>query len=51
VLFDEPTEGFAPLIVDQMAATVETLKREQQTILLGEQALGLALIWPTMCTS
>jgi len=43
LLFDEPTEGLAPLIVDQVAATIETLKREHQTILLVEQHLALAL--------
>jgi branched-chain amino acid transport system ATP-binding protein len=43
LLLDEPTEGLAPLIVDQVAAIVETLKRERQTILLVEQDLALAL--------
>src|SRR5262249_17049447 len=43
LLLEEPTEGLAPLIVDQVAATIETLKREQQTILLVEQDLALAL--------
>jgi branched-chain amino acid transport system ATP-binding protein len=43
LLLDEPTEGLAPLIVDQMAATIQELKREQQTILLVEQDLSLAL--------
>jgi len=43
LLLDEPTEGLAPLIVDQVAAMIETLKLEQQTILLVEQDLTLAL--------
>src|SRR5262249_54545999 len=43
LLLDEPTEGLAPLIVDQVAATIQELKREQQTILLVEQDLSLAL--------
>jgi branched-chain amino acid transport system ATP-binding protein len=43
LLLDEPTEGLAPLIVDQVAATIQTLKRERQTILLVEQDLTLAL--------
>jgi branched-chain amino acid transport system ATP-binding protein len=43
LLLDEPTEGLAPLIVDQVAATIQELKREQQTILLVEQDVSLAL--------
>ena len=43
LLLDEPTEGLAPLVVDQVAATIQELKREQQTILLVEQDLSLAL--------
>jgi branched-chain amino acid transport system ATP-binding protein len=43
LLLDEPTEGLAPLIVDQVASTLETLKLERQTILLVEQHLALAL--------
>ena len=43
LLLDEPTEGLAPLIVDQVAATIQELKQEQQTILLVEQDLSLAL--------
>ncbi len=43
LLMDEPTEGLAPLIVDQVAATIRTLKDEHQTILLVEQDLALAL--------
>jgi branched-chain amino acid transport system ATP-binding protein len=43
LLLDEPTEGLAPLIVDQVATTIETLKEERQTILLVEQHLALAL--------
>ena len=43
LLLDEPTEGLAPLVVDQVAATIQELKQEQQTILLVEQDLSLAL--------
>jgi branched-chain amino acid transport system ATP-binding protein len=43
LLFDEPTEGLAPLIVDQVVATIQELKQEHQTILLVEQNLTLAL--------
>lgn len=43
LLLDEPTEGLAPLIVDQVLATIQELKQEHQTILLVEQNLSLAL--------
>ena len=43
LLLDEPTEGLAPLIVDQIAKTIQTLKQEGQTILWVEQDLSLAL--------
>ncbi|HEY2133791.1 MAG TPA: ABC transporter ATP-binding protein [Acetobacteraceae bacterium] len=37
ILLDEPSEGLSPLIVDQMADAIATLKREGVTILLAEQ--------------
>jgi branched-chain amino acid transport system ATP-binding protein len=43
LVLDEPTEGLAPLIVDQVAKTIQTLKQECQTILWVEQDLSLAL--------
>jgi branched-chain amino acid transport system ATP-binding protein len=42
VLLDEPSEGLAPVIVEQMAATILELKRDGLTILLSEQNLGFA---------
>jgi branched-chain amino acid transport system ATP-binding protein len=37
LLLDEPTEGLAPVIVQQIAATIRRLKREGFTIILVEQ--------------
>ncbi len=42
VLLDEPSEGVAPLIVEQMAATIVTLKKQGLSVLLSEQNLGFA---------
>ncbi len=42
VLLDEPSEGLAPVIVEQMAAAVEKLKREGLSVLLSEQNLRFA---------
>jgi len=42
VLLDEPSEGLAPVIVDQMADTILELKREGLTIVLSEQNLRFA---------
>ncbi len=42
VLLDEPSEGVAPLIVEQMARTIVALKREGVAILLSEQNLHFA---------
>ena len=42
VLLDEPSEGLAPVIVEQMAATILALKREGLTVLLCEQNLHFA---------
>jgi branched-chain amino acid transport system ATP-binding protein len=42
VLLDEPSEGVAPLIVEQMAATIIELKRAGVAILLSEQNLHFA---------
>ncbi|MCA1325000.1 ABC transporter ATP-binding protein [Herbaspirillum sp. alder98] len=42
VLLDEPSEGVAPLIVEQMANMIATLKREGMAILLSEQNLHFA---------
>jgi branched-chain amino acid transport system ATP-binding protein len=42
VLLDEPSEGLAPVIVEQMIATILELKRDGLTILLSEQNLRFA---------
>jgi branched-chain amino acid transport system ATP-binding protein len=42
VLLDEPSEGVAPLIVEQMAATIVALKRQGLSILLSEQNIHFA---------
>ncbi len=42
VLLDEPSEGVAPRIVEQMAATIQALKQEGLSVLLSEQNLGFA---------
>ena len=39
VLLDEPSEGLAPLIVEQMAVTIRTLKAEGLSVVLSEQNL------------
>lgn len=42
ILLDEPSEGIAPVIVEQMAHTVKALKSEGLTVLLSEQNLLFA---------
>ena len=42
VLLDEPSEGVAPLIVEQMADMIGALKREGLSVLLSEQNLPFA---------
>jgi branched-chain amino acid transport system ATP-binding protein len=42
VLLDEPSEGVAPLIVEQMAATIVELKKDGLSILLAEQNIHFA---------
>jgi branched-chain amino acid transport system ATP-binding protein len=42
VLLDEPAEGLAPVIVEQMARTILELKREGLAVLLSEQNLPFA---------
>jgi branched-chain amino acid transport system ATP-binding protein len=39
VLLDEPSEGLAPIIVEQMARSIRALKGEGLTVLLSEQNL------------
>lgn len=42
LLLDEPSEGLAPVIIEQMAKTILDLKREGLTVLLSEQNLRFA---------
>jgi branched-chain amino acid transport system ATP-binding protein len=42
VLLDEPSEGVAPLIVEQMAHTILALKKQGLSILLSEQNIHFA---------
>src|SRR6202011_985753 len=44
VLLDEPSEGVAPVIVEQMANTIVELKKEGLWVLLSEQNLHFAKI-------
>jgi branched-chain amino acid transport system ATP-binding protein len=42
VLLDEPSEGVAPIIVEQMAKTIIELKKEGLSVLLSEQNIHFA---------
>ncbi|HEV7256347.1 MAG TPA: ABC transporter ATP-binding protein [Bosea sp. (in: a-proteobacteria)] len=42
LLLDEPTEGLAPVIIDQIGATIRKLKQEGYTIILVEQNFRFA---------
>jgi len=42
ILLDEPSEGLAPVIVDQMAAAIKELKAAGVSVLLSEQNLHFA---------
>ncbi len=42
VLLDEPSEGIAPVIVEQMANTIVALKQEGLSVLLSEQNVHFA---------
>jgi branched-chain amino acid transport system ATP-binding protein len=44
VLLDEPSEGIAPVIVEQMAQMILALKKQGVSILLSEQNLQFANI-------
>ena len=43
VMLDEPSEGIMPVLVDEMFALFEALRRDGMTILLVEQNVGMAL--------
>jgi branched-chain amino acid transport system ATP-binding protein len=42
VLLDEPSEGVAPLVVEQMAKTINRLKEKGLTVVLSEQNIHFA---------
>jgi len=42
IILDEPSEGLAPVIVDQLGRTIKKLKGEGVSILLAEQNLNFA---------
>jgi branched-chain amino acid transport system ATP-binding protein len=42
LLLDEPTEGLAPVIIEQIGKTIRTLKQQGFTILLVEQNFRFA---------
>jgi len=42
ILLDEPSEGLAPTIVEQLARTIKALKSEGLTVLVSEQNLHFA---------
>jgi branched-chain amino acid transport system ATP-binding protein len=42
LLLDEPTEGLAPVIIQQIGRTIDTLKEQGFTILLVEQNFHFA---------
>ena len=42
ILLDEPSEGLAPLIVEQMATAIRLMRQEGVTVLLAEQNLHFA---------
>jgi len=43
LVMDEPTEGLAPVIVEQVAATLKALGDDALSVLLVEQNLGVAI--------
>jgi branched-chain amino acid transport system ATP-binding protein len=44
VMLDEPSEGIAPVIVEQMANTIVELKKEGLSVLLSEQNIHFAAL-------
>jgi branched-chain amino acid transport system ATP-binding protein len=44
ILLDEPSEGLAPMIIEQMARAIQELKLQGVTVLLSEQNLYFAAI-------
>lgn len=45
IILDEPSEGLAPVIVDQLGITIEKLKGEGVSVLMAEQNLSFAKLF------
>ena len=45
IILDEPSEGLAPVIVDQLGITIEKLKMEGVSVLMAEQNLSFAKLF------
>jgi len=43
LLMDEPTEGLAPILVDQVGSTIDRLKKEGHSMVLVEQNVPFAI--------
>ena len=43
ILMDEPSEGLAPMVIQEVGAVIKQLRREGASILLAEQNLPLAM--------
>jgi branched-chain amino acid transport system ATP-binding protein len=43
ILMDEPTEGMAPIIIEQIGQSILEMKKSGKTVLLAEQHLQMAL--------
>lgn len=43
IMIDEPTEGLAPMLVEQMGQLIEEIARRKVSVLLVEQKLNIAL--------
>ena len=51
LLLDEPSEGLAPIIVQDLGRFIDVVKLEGMTVLLSEQNVKFALSIPTGLTS
>ena len=43
IMIDEPTEGLAPMLVEQMGKLIEEIAQREVSVLLVEQKLSIAL--------
>lgn len=49
LLLDEPTEGLAPIVVEELVHAIARLKQEAMTVLLVEQNINVALALADRC--